>query len=154
MDESAQQAVQLSVNITIFVIALSISINLLIGVRDVATAASEYNASIPAGSRVLTVESQKKRVISGYELLSYYANYMNEVNEDRTSNFVITIEDIGTLSSTPSEDDKFDIKDDGDIKSYFERMNIGLDKKYEVITQKYDEENNILELTLRVIEAS
>ena len=72
MDESAEQAVHLSVNIAIFVIALTVSLTLLFNVRDIADIAAELDNKIPDGSMVLSTQEMDNRVISGYELISYY----------------------------------------------------------------------------------
>lgn len=146
MDESAQQAVQLAVNVTIFVIALTVSIALMIGVRDVAELASKYNASIPTGSRVVNVESQEKRTIKGYEILSYYSNYMNEVNGENIERYEIIIED-GT-SKVKAED----IKTTDNLKQKLKSMNISLHKEYEVVTEKYDKNDDILYITIKSID--
>lgn len=161
MDESAQQAVQISVNITIFVVALTVSITLLLGVRDVADVASEYNASIPTGSRVVTVADVDRRIISGDELLSYYANYMTDINHQRTDKFVVTIEN---NSSVLEEETRFVINDSSttpleyptpeitNLKDFFSSKGIDLSKNYEVITDKYDENDKILYIKLRAID--
>lgn len=150
MDESAQQAVQLGVNVTIFIIALSISVTLLLGVRDVADVASEYNASIPTGSRVVNVDIQNKRIVSGYELLSYYANYMTDINNERTGKFVLTIEDNGNVVK---EENVASIGEPtiSNLKLYLKNKGINLAKDYEVITERYNENAGVLEITLKSI---
>jgi len=149
MDESAQQAVQLGVNTTIFVVALTIGINLLLGVRNVADVAAEYNASIPSGSRVVTVQSNKTRIISGYELLSYYTNYMTDVNGERSYKYIITIEDVGKITKEDEETFEFE---QAILKQYFHNKNINLNKEYEVVTERYDDDDEILNITLRAID--
>ena len=146
MDEAAQQAVQTAVNITIFIIALSISLTLLIGVRDLAEVASEYNASIPTGSRVVSVGEEKKRTVSGYELLSYCANYMTEINGEYSGRYIITIKD-GT--NTVEADD---LKNAISIEQVLKNEGIDLKKEYEVITKKYNKQRDILYITLQSIE--
>ena len=149
MDESAQQAVQLGVNVTIFILALTLSITLLLGVRDVAKVASDYNASIPTGSRVVSVAEQKQRVISGNELLSYYVNYMTDVNHERTERYTIIIQD--GSNELKEEIRNGDVSDIADIKKMFKDKHINLAKDYELITEKYDKENDHLLVRLKAI---
>lgn len=152
MDEAAQQAVQLGVNVTIFVVALTISITLLLGVRDVADVATEYNASIPTGSRIVTVESEEKRVINGYELLSYYANYMTDRNNERIDKYKLKI--VNGEQTLDEEERDEDIIQIENLKEYLETElgNDTLSKEYEVITEKYGAKNEYLEVTLKAIE--
>lgn len=82
MDESAEQAVNLSVNIAIFVIALTVSLTLLFKVRDIADLAVELDNKIPDGSMVLSTQNIDNRIISGYELISYYYNYIKPYYTD------------------------------------------------------------------------
>ena len=157
MDESAQQAVQLGVNLTIFVVALTLSITLLLGVRDVASVASEYNASIPTGSRVVSVSEQKQRVISGDELLAYYVNYMTDINHERTERYVIEIHDgtnVITETTRIVDEEKYNesINSITDIKKMFKDKGIKLSKNYEVITEEYNSEDDILKVVLKSIE--
>ena len=148
MDEAAQQAVQLGVNITIFIVALSISLTLMLGVRDVAEKAFDYNAAIPTGSRVVSVAEEKKRIISGDELLSYYANYMTDVNHGLSGKFVITVENrSGSKKITSSTD-----RGTKTLKAFFKDNSIDISKDYEVITEEYNKENETLRVTLKEIE--
>ena len=149
MDESAQQAVQLGVNVTIFILALTLSITLLLEVRDVAKVASDYNASIPTGSRVVSVAEQKQRVISGNELLSYYVNYMIDVNHERTERYTIIIQD--GSNELKEEIRNGDVSDIADIKKMFKDKHINLAKDYELITEKYDKGNDHLLVRLKAI---
>lgn len=155
MDESAQQAVQLGVNVTIFIVALSISISLLLGVRDVAEKALEYDASIPTGSRVVSVGETKKRTINGDELLSYYTRYMNEQAKVTTSGkYIITIENKSgsskiTQNTAMKKNNENVITET--IKEFFKRNNISLTSQYEVITQKYNSDDEILEVLFKEI---
>lgn len=153
MDESAQQAVQLGVNVTIFVVALTISITLLLGVRDVADVASEYNASLPTGSRVVVPEEIKKRTVSGYELLSYYSLYMTDINNERTDKFNITIIDGGNKLEAEEKlvDDEYPEVTISNIKTFFKNNGIDLSKEYEVLTEKYNEADERLEVVLKSI---
>ena len=149
MDESAQQAVQLGVNVTIFVVALSVSITLLLGVRDVAKLTFEYDATIPTGSRVVSSKEVNKRIISGDELLSYYSNYMTDINNERAGTYVVKI--INGEEELLEESGEVKITN---LKSYFV-TNLGNDvfsKDYEIITEKYDKNSDKLEITLKAIE--
>lgn len=76
MDESAQQAVSIGVNLTIFVIALTISLTLMFSVRDMAKIATEVDSGVPDGALQLSTENVDDRIISGYELIAYYYNYI------------------------------------------------------------------------------
>lgn len=149
MDESAQQAVQLGVNITIFIVALSISITLLLGVRDVTKTALEYNASIPTGSRVVSVSDKKQRTIKGYELLSYYSKYMsNQAKITTSGKYIITIE---------NKDGTVTIKNDTNMErtetliSFFSDKGVDLSKEYEIIPEKYDKTSGILNILIKEI---
>ena len=157
MDESAQQAVQLGVNITIFVIALTISVSLLLGVRDVADVAAEYNASIPTGSRVVTVSNNDKRTVAGNELLSYYANYMTDINNERTDKYKLTIINGSNRIEEEERPEEGEVLDPLEIENLedflIHKLGIGaLSKEYEVITEKYGEENEYLEVILKAID--
>lgn len=140
MDESTQQAVQLGVNLTIFIVALSISITLLIGVRNVAEKAFEYDATISTGARVLSVESKEKRIVSGNELLSYYANYMTNINNMEPTRYTLTIENkSGSISITKGQN--VNLLTSG----------ISLTSSYEVIVEKYRESEDLLYIKLKEI---
>lgn len=157
MDESAQQAVQLGVNVTIFVVALTLSITLLLGVRDVASVASEYDASIPTGSRLVSVEDKTQRIVSGNELLSYYVNYMTDINHERTDRYVIYIQDgTSVLKETTriSNDEDYNdtINTITDIKQMFKNKGINLSKNYELVTEEYNKEDDILTVKFKSIE--
>ena len=80
MDESSQQAIILGVNLFIFITALTLALTLLLNVRDLAETAYEYDASLPSGSRVVDIEEKKERIVTGYELRSYFANYISNIN--------------------------------------------------------------------------
>lgn len=141
MDEATQQAVQLGVNVTIFVIALSVCLNLLLGVRNIADVAGEYNASIPSGSKLVAVEvNNERKRIKGNELISYYANYMTEKNGERTQRYVIKIQD-GVREIT---------SDDLSISQL--NNNVDLSKEYELITERYDRVNDRLYITFKAVE--
>lgn len=133
MDEATQQAIQIGVNITIFIVALSLSLLLLMGVRDVADVASEYNAALPTGSRVVSVGEKKRRTISGFEITSYYANYMTVINGEKSNKFIVSKIEDGSNSVTEE-----DWKTTSDIKSLLKDKGIDLSKEYEVIVEKYD----------------
>lgn len=157
MDESAQQAVQLGVNVTIFIVALTLSITLLLGVRDVASVASEYDASIPTGSRLVSVEDKTQRIVSGNELLSYYVNYMTDINHERTDRYVIYIQDgTSVLKETTriSNDEDYNdtINTITDIKQMFKNKGINLSKNYELVTEEYNKEDDILTVKFKSIE--
>ena len=148
MDESAQQAVQLGVNVTIFIIALTIGITLMLGVRDVAEKAFEYNASIPTGSRVISVANDNRRVISGDEILSYYSNYMTDENHALSDKFIIKVENkSGTRSITKGPEGGT-----SDLKDYLKHKGIDISKNYEIIISEYDKNNEILKVTLKEID--
>lgn len=151
MDESAQQAVQLGVNVTIFIVALTLSITLLLGVRDVASVAAEYDASIPTGSRVVSVEDKTQRIVSGNELLSYYVNYMTDLNHERTGRYVIYIED-GTNRLDETSRNIETENTITDIKQMFKNKGINLSKNYELVTEEYNKEDDILTVKFKSIE--
>lgn len=156
MDEAAQQAIQIGVNLTIFIVALSISITLLLGVRDVAELAFEYDASIPTGSRVVSTKETNKRIVSGDELLSYYANYMTDINHERTDKFIVVIEDGSNVleeETRITSDDEYPTPGIDNIKNYFKNdKRIDLSKDYEVITERYNEIDGVLTIKLKAIE--
>ena len=76
MDESTQQAISVGVNSLIFVIALSISLNLMFSVRNLASVASEVNESVKDGSVIISSQENFNVILSGYDVISYYCNYI------------------------------------------------------------------------------
>lgn len=148
MSEITQQTIYLAVNITIFIIALTISINLMIGVRDVAELSAQYDASIPTGSRVVSVDTERTRAIKGYELKSYYSRYMSEQALLTTSHkFEIIIENKDG-SKKITKDTTFD---KSNLEVFFENNGIKLLNDYEVITTKYNSIENVLTIKLKEI---
>ena len=155
MDESAQQAVQLGVNVTIFIVALSISITLLLGVRDVAEKALKYDASLSTGSRVVSVGEAKKRLVNGDELLSYYTRYMSEqARLTASGKYIITIENkSGSSSITQDTSMKKNHKNQvtETLKEFFDRKNININSQYEVITTRYNSDSEIVEILFKEV---
>lgn len=148
MSEITQQTIYLAVNVTIFIIALTISINLMIGVRDVAELSAQYDASIPTGSRVVSVDTERTRTINGYELMSYYSRYMSEQAQLTSSQkFEIIIENKDG-SKKITKDSAFN---EDDIQKFFEKKGIKLSSDYEVITEEYNSKENILTIKLKEI---
>lgn len=144
MDESAIQAVQIGVNVVIFVVALTISLTLLLGVRDVAERAIEYDASLPTGSRTLVIDDVNQRTIKGYELLSYYTRYMSKQVEGVTSGkYIFTIENKEGTSRINGSGSSSNL-----VRIF---RNIDLSSDYEIITQTYDSEDQVLEVLLKEI---
>lgn len=84
MDESAQQAISIGVNVTIFIVALSITLTLLFAVRDIAEVSTSIDENIPDGSMILATQDFDSRIISGFEVISYYYNYIKPYYEDET----------------------------------------------------------------------
>lgn len=76
MNESAQQAISVGINAMIFIIALTISLNLIFAVRDLADIAKEVNDSVPDGSKTEALQDYNERIVDGYEVVSYYMNYI------------------------------------------------------------------------------
>lgn len=155
MDESTQQAIQLGVNITIFVVALSVGITLMMGVRNVADKAFEYDASIPTGSRIVTTESNKARTIKGYEILSYVTNYMIDINHVNSGKFNIVIE---KLNGNIVKKSDFNVvtydnveKNLINIKELLNDEDVDLTKEYEVIVHKYNGESENATIKLKEI---
>ena len=155
MDESAQQAVQLGVNVTIFIVALSISITLLLGVRDVAEKALKYDASLPTGSRVVSVGETKKRLVNGDELLSYSTRYMSEqARLTASGKYIITIENKnGSSSITQDTAMKKNRRNEvtETLKEFFDRKNINITSQYEVITTRYNSDSEIVEILFKEV---
>ncbi len=165
MDESTQQAIQFGVNITIFIVALSISITLLMGVRDVSEKVFEYDATIPTGSRVFSAETETRRKIGGDEILSYFSNYMIDKNNEISRKYIITIENLSGNKSIVMQTDTANeitgnLKDRNgnninyttqNLKSYLLNNGINLNSNYEILTNKYDSEKQILFMTLKEV---
>ena len=155
MDESTQQAISIAVNITIFIIALTIGVNLLIQVRDISEIADNYNASLPNGSRVIVPDNQTKRIVPGYELLSYYSNYMTDKNnmevygsgygESEEGKTKIVIE-----SSEGNIEGLNVISDTKPIKEFFAEK-VNLNSYYEIIVKNYDREKEFLQIIFKEI---
>lgn len=163
MDESTQQAINVGFNALIFVIALTISISLVMSVKNVAEMAYDFDASLPNGSRTLEVEDQNKRIITGYELISYYASYMTNVNNtevyladtldgavtaDKTDKFQIIIENQdGTIKV-----EGINTKDDSeDFYTFFRNKGIDLNKQYELLVFDYDDTENFVTIKIKEI---
>ncbi len=152
MDESLQQAIQLGVNIFILIVALSVGLNLMMSVKDITEIAKEYDASLPTGSRTVSVDDVKKRTINGYEILSYFSNYMTEINNPQTTDYniwlqkldgtTITVDDIISKGNKPENVGK------SLEKILVEELNVDLLKKYEVIVSDYSKENDYIEIKL------
>lgn len=105
MDESAQQAVSIGVNVTIFIVALTVTLSLMFGVRDIADVAGKVDKNIPDGSMVLATKDLDSRIISGYEVISYYYNYIKPYFKDESGNKEYNHKNIGIVIKT--EDDVF-----------------------------------------------
>lgn len=100
MDESAQQAVSIGVNITIFIIALSISLTLMFSVRNMAEIATEVDNSVPNGAVLHSAEEVDDRIISGYELISYYYNYIVPYYRDENNRSEYNHPNVGVIIQT------------------------------------------------------
>lgn len=150
MDESTQQAINLGINLTLFVLALTITITLMMNVKDISEKASEFNAALPNGSRTISVENQNVRVIEGHELISYYANYLTDINNNEVYlAFEVIIQNSSAENKIVGINKKLEEKE---FAEFFKESGVDLNKSYEVIVQKYDNENKFLTVILREIE--
>jgi len=156
MDESAQQAVQIGVNVTIFIVALSLGISLMLGIRDVAAVATDYDASIPSGSRVVSVSEEKDRTIKGYELFSYYSNYISDDKLGKSYKYVITIvnADNQIVAKTKEDSDYINYQlnrnSNGPTQTLYSFFSsLDLKKEYEIICDTYIESEEKLYITIK-----
>jgi len=168
MDESAEQAVNLSVNIAIFVIALTVSLTLLFTVRDIAGLAQNLDNKIPDGSMVLSTQDIDNRIISGYELISYYYTYIKPYYTDEEDNNEYNHPNVGVvIKSINREENKYNIVKkefvDGNINSLDTidtgltisqlKDRINLNANYTVtVKQYYGDKNSISGITVLHIE--
>lgn len=160
MDESAQQAVSLGVNATIFVIALSVSITLLFNVRELADIALNASESTPSGAVTISTDNVDDRIISGYELISYYYNYITpyysgEEDEYNYPNFGVVINTSkGTFKREIINGDIDNVKTRNDKLSLNQlKQKIDLNAMYTVnVKNHYDYDNTISGITVMYIE--
>lgn len=148
MDEATQQAVQIGVNVFIFVLALSLGLTLLFEVREIAETSFEYNASIPTGSRTVAVESVEEMIISGTDLLSYVTNYMTDKNHPVSEKYDVKIKTSGGTTI-----DKNVVAGLGSytLEDFLEHKGAEIDSEYKVIITGYDEVHDIVSVELKEI---
>ncbi|MDD2627415.1 MAG: hypothetical protein PHR25_02625 [Clostridia bacterium] len=144
MEESAEQAIQIGVNTFIFIVALSIAVTLLIGVRDVAEKAIELDASIPKGSRVL-VTHETNRKVQGYELVSYFTNYISDDKEQKSGKYKIIMEN---RSGTKIDSDENTSREK--IVTYLKRT-LNLSKYYEILVEEHNSSEGYTVIKLKEI---
>lgn len=153
MDESAQQAVSIGVNVTIFIVALSVTLSLIFGVRDIADVASKVDKNMPDGSMVLATRDIDSRIISGYEVISYYYNYIKPYFEDEDGNNEYNHSNVGVIIKTEDKTFKKDFNA-GNIENLTTENNnldystlkneINLNANYTLtVKEHYDNTNNI-----------
>lgn len=175
MDESAQQAIQLGVNVTIFIVALSLAVTLMFGVKTLAEKAISLQKEIPEGSKVEDIVDTNKSIYYGYELIGFYSNYIsnekigksglynkevdNSNNEvyrmyvylksgvDASGN-VNYIEKVlnGTLPTIDGTPST-----QITIDQYFRNNNIDMKKSYEMRVEEYNKANKVMKVVFKEI---
>lgn len=94
MENSTFEAIYTGVYIFIFIIALSITIFLFKQTNDFADRAYNYNVKAIENSVILNAPAQKYRLIDGYEVVSYFYNYIkrDSFGDNKTKiEYVVTI---------------------------------------------------------------
>lgn len=162
MDESAQQAVSISVNITIFVVALSVTLSLIFGVRDIADVAAEIDQNSPDGSMILATGDTDSRIISGYEVISYYYNYIKPYFKSEDGDNEYNHKNVGVIINTGSEVLKKEFNegnienvttenDNLDYDTLKEKINLNANYTL-TVKEHYNNTNDISGTTMIVIE--
>lgn len=145
MNEATQQAINLGANVLIFVIALTISLNLMFAVRDLAEVAKEVNDSVPDGSKIETIKDYEESIIDGYEVVGYYMNYIRTFDGTNYNhpNVQIEIDKDGNGS--------VDYKRPSDINLKTIAGNIDLKSKYRINIKNYDERTNTTKVFIQKV---
>ena len=97
MGESASQAMYVAVYVFIFIIALSASIFLFNSITEYAELSYEYGTRLLDNTLIINAPTNKYRIITADQVISYYFNYINkdqyaEGTAEKTSNsYNITI---------------------------------------------------------------
>lgn len=77
MENSGQEALVTGVNVSIFIIALTIGITLLTTVLSLAEIANEDVVKASSGGVMVVNDGDGKRIVTGADLMNYYSNYTN-----------------------------------------------------------------------------
>lgn len=146
MQESSERAIQIGVNIFIFIIALTIAINLMTALNNVISKAFELGTSIPTGSRVLVVNKEEKRAVKGYDLVSYYANYISNDKQQKSGRYQVIIENKSGVVKISSDDKASNKKIVDHLKE-----KVTLTSQYELTIDKYDTQSKIIIIKLKEV---
>lgn len=95
MESSANEALIIGVNLSIFIIATTIAIMLLTTVMDLSDLANESVITTTTGSVTVDGASVGKRVVTGSELMGYYTNYINKGDALKIWLSATTSQDLG-----------------------------------------------------------
>jgi len=147
MDESAQQAISIGVNVTIFVVALTISLNLIFSVRNLANVAKEVNDSVADGSKQEAVEKHNEMIMTGYEVASYYYNYIKPYYETVYNHPNINVR-VDTQGDGNSEND---VTKDTSLTFGMFVKNLGLNDKYRLFIEKHYEDTGITDVVIQKV---
>lgn len=126
MEESAQQAISLGVNVTIFVVALTASLMLMFGVRNLADISAEVDESVQDGSLMLDTRELDDRIIDGVELISYYYTYIKPYYVEGTEK-TYNHPNVGVIIKDADDDVYKKYIQDGDISQPLQMQNESLD---------------------------
>ena len=108
MGESASQAMYVAVYVFIFIIALSASIFLFNSITEYAELSYEYGTRLLDNTLIINAPTNKYRIITADQVISYYFNYINkdqyaEGTAEKTSNsYNITIKVGNTVYNDPT----------------------------------------------------
>lgn len=146
MQESSERAIQIGVNTFIFIVALTIAINLMTALNNVVDKAFELGTSIPTGSRVLVVNKEEKRVVKGYDLVSYYANYISNDKQQKSGKYQVIIENKSGVVKITSDNKASNKKIVDHLKE-----KVTLTSQYELTVDKYDTQSEIIIIKLKEV---
>ena len=172
MDESAQQAIQLGVNVTIFIVALSLAVTLMFGVKTLAEKAISLQKEIPEGSKVEDIVDTNKSIYYGYELVGFYANYISNEKIGKSGLYNKEVDNNNNESYRMYVYLKSGVDASGNVNyiekilnetlptiggnqitidRYFTDNNIDMKKSYEMVVEKYNKETKIMKVVFKEI---
>lgn len=168
MNESSEQAIQLAVNITIFIIALSIGVTLMFGVRNMAENAIKLDKAVPEGSKIIESVESTKNTYNGYELINFYANYISNEKigksglynkeTDTYGNEIYSME-ISKISGVDMDGKntytKYTINNSlpagTSIETYLSSNGVNMKKKYQMLVYNYDKDTKLMKVVFKEI---
>lgn len=92
MGENATEAMYMAIYIFVFIIALSATISMFYMVNSYAETSYEYGKKIDDKALIENVPTTTYRVVTGNQLISYYYNYIKNVDSNSVYNYKITVQ--------------------------------------------------------------